>query len=42
MVDIMFNIPSMEGLKKVVVTRDVIEKSQSPEVALVADEKKSA
>ena len=42
MVDIMFNIPSMEGLKKVVVTRDVIETSQSPEVAFVADEKKSA
>jgi ATP-dependent Clp protease ATP-binding subunit ClpX len=42
MVDIMFNIPSMEGLKKVVVTRDVIEKAQSPEVAFVADEKKSA
>jgi len=42
MVDIMFNIPSMEGLKKVVVTRDVIETSQSPDVAFVADEKKSA
>ena len=42
MVDIMFNIPSMEGLKKVVVTRDVIETSQSPEVAFVADEKQSA
>ena len=42
MVDIMFDIPSMEGLKKVVVTRDVIETSRSPDVAFVADEKKSA
>ena len=42
MVDMMFNIPSMKGLKKVVVTRDVIEKSQSPEVVFVSDEQKSA
>ena len=42
MVDIMFDIASMEGLKRVRVTRDVIEKSQNPEVVFVADEKKSA
>jgi len=43
MVDIMFTIPSMNGMKKVVVTRDVIEQSQTPEVEFVAaDEKKSA
>lgn len=42
MVDIMFDIPSMEGLKRVRVTRDVIEKLQNPEVTFVADEKKSA
>ena len=43
MVDIMFTIPSMHGMKKVVVTRDVIEQSQTPEVEFVAaDEKKSA
>lgn len=42
LVDMMFNIPSMKGLKKVVVTRDVIEKSQSPEVVFVSDEQKSA
>ena len=43
MVDIMFTIPSMHGMKKVVVTRDVIDQSQTPEVEFVAaDEKKSA
>ena len=42
MVDIMFNIPSMKGLKKVVVTREVIETSESPAVELLTDEQKSA
>ena len=42
MVDIMFNIPSMNGMKKVVVTRDAIEQSQTPEVEFVADRKKKS
>ena len=42
MVDIMFNIPSMKGLKRVVVTRDVIENSQTPDVEFVADQKKKS
>ncbi len=32
MTEIMFEIPSMEGKKRVVVTRDVVEKSEPPEV----------
>ncbi len=39
MLDVMFEIPSLEGKKKVVITRDVIEKSERPEIQLV---KKSA
>lgn len=39
MVDIMFEIPSMEGKKQVVITRDVIEKAEKPEIRLI---KKSA
>ena len=42
MVDIMFNIPSMKGLKRVVVTRDVIEQTRTPDVEFLADQKKSA
>jgi len=39
MVDIMYDIPSIEGEKRVTVTRDVIEKSEKPEIQLI---KKSA
>ena len=41
MTDIMFDIPSMKGRKKVVVTKDVVDKSQKPEVVVI-DKKKSA
>jgi len=39
MLDVMFEIPSLEGKKKVVITKDVIEKSEKPEIVFV---KKSA
>ncbi len=39
MIDLMFEIPSMEGKKKVVITRDVIDNGERPEITLV---KKSA
>jgi ATP-dependent Clp protease ATP-binding subunit ClpX len=32
MTDIMFDIPSMEGSKQVVITQDVVEKSEPPEI----------
>jgi ATP-dependent Clp protease ATP-binding subunit ClpX len=32
MTDIMFEIPSMEGTKHVVITRDTVEKSEPPEI----------
>ncbi|GHV95287.1 ATP-dependent Clp protease ATP-binding subunit ClpX [Spirochaetia bacterium] len=32
MTDIMFEIPSMEGSKHVVITREVVEKSEAPEI----------
>ncbi|MDR1100295.1 MAG: ATP-dependent Clp protease ATP-binding subunit ClpX [Treponema sp.] len=32
MTDIMFEIPSMEGDKQVIITQDVVEKSESPEI----------
>jgi ATP-dependent Clp protease ATP-binding subunit ClpX len=32
MTDIMFEIPSMPGNKRVVITQDVVEKSQAPEI----------
>jgi ATP-dependent Clp protease ATP-binding subunit ClpX len=32
MTDIMFEIPSMEGGKRVIITRDVVEKSERPEI----------
>ena len=35
MMDIMFDIPSMEGPKKVIVTREVIEKSEKPEIIIL-------
>jgi ATP-dependent Clp protease ATP-binding subunit ClpX len=34
MTDIMFEIPSMEGSKEVVITQDVVEKSEPPEIHL--------
>lgn len=39
MMDVMFDIPSIKGKKKVVITRDVIESSEKPEIVLL---KKSA
>ncbi|MDR0641617.1 MAG: ATP-dependent Clp protease ATP-binding subunit ClpX [Treponema sp.] len=35
MTDIMFEIPSMPGSKRVVITQDVVEKSQAPEILLL-------
>jgi len=39
MTDIMFELPSMEGSKRVIITQDVVEKSLPPEILLL---KKSA
>ena len=41
MVDIMYDVPSVKGQKRVVVTREAVENAETPEVILV-DEKKSA
>ena len=41
MVDIMYDVPSVKGQKRVVVTREVVENAETPEVVLL-DEKKSA
>jgi ATP-dependent Clp protease ATP-binding subunit ClpX len=41
MVDIMYDVPSLKGQKRVVVTRDVVQNSESPTVTLLG-EKKSA
>jgi ATP-dependent Clp protease ATP-binding subunit ClpX len=35
MTDIMFEIPSMTGAKRVIITREVVEKSEIPEIALI-------
>jgi ATP-dependent Clp protease ATP-binding subunit ClpX len=35
MTDIMFEIPSMPGNKQVIITQDVVEKSQAPEILLL-------
>ncbi|MDR0562393.1 MAG: ATP-dependent Clp protease ATP-binding subunit ClpX [Spirochaetaceae bacterium] len=32
MTDIMFDIPSMEGSKRVIITQDVVEKAEAPEI----------
>jgi ATP-dependent Clp protease ATP-binding subunit ClpX len=32
MTDIMFELPSMEGSKRVVITQEVVEKSERPEI----------
>jgi len=39
MIEIMFDIPSIEGKKKVVVTKDVVEKSKKPEVVVIGEKK---
>ena len=39
MIDVMYDIPSIEGKKKVVITREVIERSEKPEIIQI---KKSA
>jgi ATP-dependent Clp protease ATP-binding subunit ClpX len=39
MLDVMFELPSLEGNKKVVITRDVIDKAERPEIVFI---KKSA
>jgi ATP-dependent Clp protease ATP-binding subunit ClpX len=41
MVDIMYDVPSLAGLKRVVVTREVVDNTVAPEVTLLG-EKKSA
>ena len=41
MVDIMYDVPSLKGRKRVVVTREVVENTESPEVTMLG-EKKSA
>ena len=41
MVDIMYDVPSLAGLKRVVVTREVVDNAVAPEVTLLG-EKKSA
>jgi ATP-dependent Clp protease ATP-binding subunit ClpX len=41
MMDIMFDIPSIKGKKRIVVTRDVVAKSEKPEI-IVLDKKKTA
>jgi ATP-dependent Clp protease ATP-binding subunit ClpX len=41
MVGIMYDIPSIKGKKRVVVTPEVVEKSVDPEITLI-DEKKTA
>ena len=39
MIDIMYDIPSIKGKKRVIITRDVIEKSEKP---VVIQDKKTA
>jgi len=41
MIDIMFDIPSLKGSKRVTVTRQVVEKARKPEIRLL-DEQKTA
>ena len=42
MVDIMFDIPSMKGKKRVLVTQEVVENSRRPEVVVLDNKKKTA
>ncbi len=39
MIDIMYDIPSIEGKKKVVVTKEVVEKSNKPEIIIIGEKK---
>ncbi|MCD6120733.1 MAG: ATP-dependent protease ATP-binding subunit ClpX [Spirochaetales bacterium] len=39
MIDIMYDIPSIKGKKKVIVTKEVVEESQKPEIVLVGEKK---
>jgi ATP-dependent Clp protease ATP-binding subunit ClpX len=41
MMEIMFDLPSIKGKKRVVVTKDVVEKSEKPEL-FILDKKKTA
>ena len=41
MMEIMFDIPSQKGKKRVVVTREVVDNSEKPEVVII-DKKKTA
>lgn len=39
MIDIMYDIPSIEGKKKVIVTKDVVEKTNKPEIIIIGEKK---
>ena len=39
MIDIMYDIPSIKGKKKVIVTKEVVEESQKPEIVIVGEKK---
>ncbi len=39
MIDIMYDIPSIEGKKKVIVTKEVVEKSNKPEIIIIGEKK---
>ena len=39
MIDIMYDIPSIKGKKKVIITKEVVEESQKPEVIIVGEKK---
>ena len=41
MIDIMYDIPSLKGSKRVTVNREVVEKARKPEIRLL-DEQKTA
>ena len=41
MMEIMFDLPSIKGKKRVVVSKDVVENSEKPEL-LILDKKKTA
>ena len=35
MIEIMFDIPSLEGTKEVIITKEVVEKSEIPDIQLL-------
>jgi len=39
MIDIMYDVPSIKGKKKVIVTKEVVEESQKPEIVIVGEKK---